>query len=237
MLTWIFLLPGFVSLAAHAGGIPECVRERMLQLSMQPPSQLYHLDHPPLGQRNLIVDSNVITAVLRVQYGRPIHEGQQTTAKALNGLSDIHRSDLRVTDRTAAEELSEIGVGQDIPVRVRGLKLNPAVRSQPAYLEVRTMLERHAVGGASGDADREIICDILFAERQPGAVPRFVTADQGIIRGMLRAQGVDLNLHPDRVNQPFYFHYRVGNRDLEMQVIPASALTDEVFELPARRPP
>lgn len=75
-----------------------------------------------------------------------------------------------------------------IPVLAQKHSRDSSIRT-----EVLNQLIQSQVGGRDGVADREIVADILLSHNESSAPPIFVTADQGIVRGLLALKlgGID----------------------------------------------
>ncbi|MBF2048762.1 MAG: hypothetical protein IGS54_15615 [Elainella sp. C42_A2020_010] len=83
-------------------------------------------------------------------------------------------------------------VGPNQPIR-------GVLTTDRSSIEYQTVLQELAnpnnvpgrtVGGTGGVDDRMIVTDAFFAESQPGAIPRFATADSGVYNPLARIAGI-----------------------------------------------
>jgi hypothetical protein len=129
--------------------------------------------------------------------------------------------DLRVTDDTVAELVrGPLPLGE-FPLKLKGIAVEPQLRSTPEYRKVMAELERYKVGEGKGVGDRRIVADVLFAQKTRGAPPAaFMTRDHKIINALRRIAGQDPNTLKRDLNQPFIVRIDAGSRAVEMRVIP-----------------
>jgi hypothetical protein len=78
------------------------------------------------------------------------------------------------------ENNNQNGSPLQIPILAQAHSRDSSIRT-----EVIDQLLKSQVGGKDGAADREIVADILLSRNESNGPPTFVTADQGIVRGLL----------------------------------------------------
>lgn len=142
--------------------------------------------HPrrAVTRRSIIIDANILIALQQLERGMVSDTTKgilDNFSRLTNEYSFANGGRTFLPDRVIQEARGEMSVAG------KYMKMNPTVdRDSAEYLQVLERLRRLKIGmrrgeEAGGEADREIIADILLAERSSeSVVPTFYTADSNI---------------------------------------------------------
>jgi hypothetical protein len=141
-----------------------------------------------VGAKSIVIDSN--TAIALVKDADPVlratmHAGEKARVAFIKSLPA--GTELRATNLT----IGEVGSGA---VNMKGVPLEVA-RESADYQKVLDVLVKENVGRTGGFADRGLITDVFFAKSESGVIPRFLTADQPVVKKLagLATPKIDVN--------------------------------------------
>ncbi len=146
--------------------------------------------HPrsPISKRGIVVDANILIALQQRVTGL-MDDNRAYMLANLRTLTDNY--DFQSGGRAFLPDrvIKEVRDDMSVAGKYRKLKLT-VKRNSPEYQAVMRHLKTRKVGIPNGEtgggmADRQIITDILFAEKSsPDVVPVFYTADSNIFKRM-----------------------------------------------------
>ena len=128
----------------------------------------------PLGGASIVIDENVAIALRKVARGEKLQPGEEALMARLR---QHNMSDLRAPD--AIQKKGDIAA-ERFPLLVE--------RSSPEYKATLAELEKFDVGRSKGAEDREIVCDVFWAESSSGNAV-LATHDKGIYNPLFALSG------------------------------------------------
>ncbi|WP_437280983.1 hypothetical protein WME90_10615 [Sorangium sp. So ce375] len=152
---------------------------------------------PPLTSSSLVVDSNLVDALLEPPDQLP-HNKRTARAQIEELIREHDIKDLRLANVGVGETYQYDVIGKDFvtsdgeSIPWLGVPLDRGARGRKGdYEKGFEELEQRSVGEGKGSADRSMLADAFFSARTASAVPHFATNDQGILRPLLRFGGIN----------------------------------------------
>jgi hypothetical protein len=214
--------------AAAKYSLASCIVAALSERSI--PSPFLRIRKVPLGQRSVVLDTNAALVLLGAKSGR-LQTSEIILSKKLQAyLAANPSADIRLADQTIAELVADSTRRASEAFNAKGIYESP--RDPALKQQLKAILERHGVGAAKGDADREIVTQVFLAARSNGAdAPILLTGDRGMVNGLQRVRGVDPGkLPPMQEIPPFEVTIVVGGTPRTIRVVPL------MFKPPPRPP-
>lgn len=154
------------------------------------------MHYVPLNRNNIILDSQLVVARGTLGDFSQLSKGDRnfyTFLRDMEKNADKHKSEMHywLPDHV----ITEVGANGNplehpmrFPAGSRRLGIQTS-RDSNEYKSVMDKLEEIKVGQRKkqdGVDDRKIVADIFFAKTTKGVIPRFVTADRGIVEPLCR---------------------------------------------------